>query len=164
MAFQIPSDLHPDCAPIAWLLATFRGSGHVDYPTMEKQAFGQELIFAHDGRPFFHYLSRSWILDDDGNEVRPAAIETGFMRPQPDNEVEFVLAHSTGFVEVWYGRVEGAKLELTTDAVVRTTSAKEYVAGHRLYGLVEGDLFWTFDMAAMGHPLQSHTWGRLQRV
>jgi THAP4-like, heme-binding beta-barrel domain len=164
MAFQIPSDLHPDCAPIAWLLGTFRGSGHVDYPTIEKQAFGQELIFAHDGRPFLHYLSRSWIVDDDGNEVRPAAIETGFIRPQPDNQVEFVLAHSTGFVEVWYGEVDGAKLELTTDAVVRTKSAKEYVAGHRLYGLVDGDLLWTFDMAAMGQPLQSHTWGRLKRV
>ncbi|HET7328881.1 MAG TPA: FABP family protein [Nocardioidaceae bacterium] len=163
MAFEIPADLHPDCAPIAWLLGTFRGSGHVDYPTIEKQSFGQEVIFAHDGRPFFHYLSRAWITDDEGNELRPGAIETGFIRPKPGNQVELVLAHATGFVEVWYGEVDGAKLELTTDAVVRTQTAKDYTGGHRLYGLVEGDLLWAFDMAAMGQPLQSHTWGRLKR-
>ena len=52
---------------------------------------------------------------------------------------------------------------LATDAVVRTSSAKEYVGGQRLYGLVEGDLLWTFDMAAVGQPLQPHIWARLQR-
>ena len=50
-----------------------------------------------------------------------------------------------------------------TDAVVRTESAKEYVAGKRLYGLVEGDLLYAYDMAAMGQELQPHTWARLQR-
>jgi hypothetical protein len=164
VAFEIPADLHPDCAAIAWLLGTFQGSGHVDYPTIEKQSFGQELIFAHDGRPFFHYLSRSWITDAEGNQVRPAAIETGFIRAKPENRFEFVLAHSSGIVEVWYGEVDGPKLEMTTDAVVRTETAKEYVAGHRLYGLVDGDLLWTFDMAAMGQPLQPHIWARLQRA
>jgi nitrobindin-like protein len=48
--------------------------------------------------------------------------------------------------------------------VVRSESAKEYVAGHRLYGLVEGDLLYAYDMAAMGQALQPHTWARLQRV
>ena len=37
--------------------------------------------------------------------------------------------------------------------VARTASAKEYCAGHRLYGLVEGELLWAFDMAAVGQPL-----------
>ena len=47
--------------------------------------------------------------------------------------------------------------------MVRTESAKEYVAGKRLYGYVEGDLLYAFDMAAMGQELQPHTWARLQR-
>ena len=56
------------------------------------------------------------------------------------------------------------KVELPTDAVVRTASAEEYSAGQRLYGNVEGDLLWTFDKAAAGQPLQSHMWARLRRV
>jgi hypothetical protein len=65
---------------------------------------------------------------------------------------------------VWYGHADGAKFELATDAVARTETAKDYSAGKRLYGLVDGDLLWTHDMAAMGQPLQSHIWARLQRV
>ena len=46
---------------------------------------------------------------------------------------------------------------------VRTGSAKEYSAGHRMYGLVEGDLLWAYDMAAMGQELQPHTHAQLVR-
>jgi hypothetical protein len=163
MPFELPDNLHPDCAPIAWLLGTWQGNGHGDYPTIEAFEFGQECIFAHDGRPFLHYLSRSWVVDGQGAKLREGAIETGFLRPRPDGRLEWLLVHNTGFAEVWYGAVEGAKIEITTDAVVRTESAKEVVAGHRLYGLVEGDLLWAYDMAAEGQELQPHLWGRLVR-
>jgi hypothetical protein len=164
MAFEIPTDLHPQCAPIAWLLGRWEGNGHGDYPTISKFSFRQEVLFAHDGRPFFHYFSRAFLTDQDGDTIQPSAIETGFLRAPPDRDLELVLTHATGFAEVWYGRVEGAKIELATDAVVRTETAKEYNAGKRLYGLVDGDLLWTHDMAAMGQPMQSHIWARLKRV
>ena len=41
--------------------------------------------------------------------------------------------------------------------VARTSTAKEYTGGKRLYGYVNGDLLYAFDMAAMGHELQPHT-------
>jgi hypothetical protein len=162
--FEIPQDLHPDCVPLAFLLGTWAGAGVGGYPTVADFRFGQELEFGHNGKPFLSYTSRSWLLDDEGNQVRPLATETGFWRPQPDNKVELVLAHPTGFVEIWLGDIDGAKIELRTDLVARTASAKEYTAGHRLYGLVEGDLLWAYDMAAMGQPLQSHLSARLKRV
>ncbi|MFN8193120.1 MAG: FABP family protein [Nocardioidaceae bacterium] len=164
MPFEIPDDLHPDCAPIAWLLGTWQGNGHGDYPTIEKFQFGQELIFTHDGRPFFHYLSRSWIVDEHGEKVRNAAIETGFIRARPERQLEMVLTHASGFAEVWYGQAEDARFELATDLVARTGSAKEVGAGRRLYGYVEGDLLYAYDMAAVGQELQPHLWARLQRV
>ena len=52
---------------------------------------------------------------------------------------------------------------MVTDAVARTATAKEYVAGKRLYGYVEGDLLYAYDMAAMGQELQPHTCAQLQR-
>lgn len=164
MTFRIPSDLHADVSPLAFLLGHWQGNGQGAYPTIESFSFGQEIAFTHDGRPFLHYFSRTWLVDADGNEVRPLALETGFFRPKPQGGLEVVLSHPTGFVEVYYGKVEGAKVEMSTDAVVRTATAKEYTAGQRLYGLVEGDLLWTFDMAAMAQPLQSHIWARLRRA
>jgi THAP4-like, heme-binding beta-barrel domain len=75
-----------------------------------------------------------------------------------------LLAHPTGFVEIYVGRVVGPRITLETDAVMRTASAKEYNAATRLYGLVEGDLLWAMDMAAVGVPLRSHASARLKRL
>jgi hypothetical protein len=62
------------------------------------------------------------------------------------------------------GEVTGTKIEMATDAVLRTATAKEVTAGRRLYGLVEGDLAYAYDMAAMGQPLQAHVSARLKRA
>ncbi len=159
---EVPDDLRP----LSWLIGRWVGVGTGQYPTIEDFRFGQEVVFSTDGRPFLSYLSRSWMLDDEGARVRPLATEAGFWRPRPDNEIEMTLAHPTGYAEVWLGSQEvtsiedavitGARAELRTDVVTRTPSAKEYSQGHRLYGLVEGRLLWTYDMAAMGQPLVNH--------
>lgn len=173
MAFQIPDDLHPQLIPLAWLLGNWHGNGNGDYPTIEAFSFEQDVIFAHDGRPFLHYFSRTWITDESGERLRPGALETGFIRPastpDPDAaaaplDLELVLAHPAGYAEVWYGRAEGPRITLTTDIVARTDTAKEYTAGQRMYGLVDGDLMYAFDMAAVGEPMQSHLWGQLRRA
>jgi hypothetical protein len=151
--------------PVSWLLGTWRGVGVGGYPSVPEFRFAQEVAFSElPGKPFLHHLSRSWLLDDDGNEVRPLAQETGYWRPEADGAIELLLAHPTGYVEVWVGTADGAKIELNTDAVVRTKTAKDYTAGHRLYGLVNGDLLWAYDMAAMGHPLQPHLSATLKRA
>jgi len=161
---ELAPDLPGELVPLAWLLGTWEGAGVVGYPTMESLNFGQELVFEHVGKPFLAYRSQTWLLDADGVRVRPLASESGYWRPRPEGELEVMLAHPTGFVEIWVGQLAGPKVELRTDVVARTGSAKEYTAGHRMYGLVEGELFWAFDMAAVGEPIQSHASGRLKRV
>lgn len=163
MAFELPDNLHPDCGPVAWLLGRWGGRGKGDYPTIEPFDYGQELVFQQDGRPFFHYFARAWILDEQGEKVREAAQETGFLRCRPGGEVELVLAHASGVSEVWYGQAADGKVELSTAGVSFTESAKEVTAGHRLYGNVEGRLLYAYDMAAVGQELQPHLWAQLER-
>jgi hypothetical protein len=116
------------------------------------------------GRTPVHALhGTATLVDEQGGKIRDAAQETGFLRAQEDGTAELLLSHNTGFLEMWHGKVDGAKLELTTDAVLRTRTAKEVTGGHRLYGLVEGDLWFAYDMAAMGQELQPHLWGKLVR-
>jgi hypothetical protein len=165
MPFEIPQDLDPALYPLSFLIGEWAGVGLGQYPTIEDFRFGQEASFSYTpGKTFLDYESKSWLIDEDGNKVRPLAREHGYWRPQEDNQLELVLAHPTGVVEIWVGQVDSGKIELNTDAVARTASAKEYSAGNRLYGLVKGDLYWTFDMAAMGHGMQNHLAAQLKRV
>ncbi|MDQ3905919.1 MAG: FABP family protein, partial [Actinomycetota bacterium] len=133
-------ELHPQCLMLLPLVGVWRGEGEVVYPTIEGPfRFGQQLVICHDGRPFLRYESRAWLLDGDGNVIRPAARETGFWRPQDDDTIELLAAHGTGILELYYGRPRNqTSWELATDAVVRSTSAKEVTAARRLYGIVEG--------------------------
>lgn len=165
MPFEIPENLHDNCKPFAWMIGTWAGNGHGKYPGIDDFEYGQELIFQQDGRPFIHYMSRAWIVDPEGNKVRDAAQETGFIRPQADLTLEFVMTHNLGFVEVWHGErhPDRPSFEMVTDAVARTATAKEYTGGKRMYGYVEGDLMYAYDMAAMGQELQPHLWARLRR-
>jgi hypothetical protein len=161
---ELTPDLPTELVPYAWLIGTWAGAGVGGYPTTAGFQFGQEVTFAHDGRPFLSYWSRTWKIDEQGQPIEPLAMESGFWRPQPDNQVEVTMAHPTGIVEIWVGSVQGAKVELTTDVVARTVTAKEYTAAQRLYGLVEGDLLWAMDMSAVGQPIQSHVSARLKRI
>jgi hypothetical protein len=157
--------LHIALTNLAWLVGTWWGFGVGGYPTIEGFRFEQEITFSHDGRPFLKYESRSWLIDDDGERIRPAASEVGWWRPGATaNEVEVLLAQHTGIVEVYVGEVAFHKIDLATDVVARTQTAKEVTALKRLYGKVEEDLAYAIDLAAEGQPLQAHLSARLQKV
>ncbi len=155
-----PTDLPETLEPLRFLVGTWRGEGVGGYPTIEDFGYGQELRFEFYGKPVLAYSSRSWALDDG----RPLARESGFWRPQPNNELEVLLAHPTGLVEVFLGTVAFTKIELATDVVARTPTAKEVSAERRLYGMVGEELMYAAEMAAVGQPMQPHLSARLARV
>ena len=166
MVFELDLTLPPALAPLAWLVGRWEGAGVVGYPTIESVNFGQEIVCSHDGRPFLEWHSRTWLLDEAGDKVRPMATELGFWRVLQDGEVELLLTHPTGIIEMYVGRREPSKpaIHLRTDGVLRSPAAKEYNAGARMYGLVDSQLAWVMDMAAVGQPLQSHVSAQLKRV
>ncbi len=162
-------DLHPSLLGLLPYVGLWRGRGVGGYPTIDDFHFAQEIRISHDGRPFLAWESRSWLIEEDGTPIRPAFREVGWVRPVMDgdratDEVEVLLSSPTGIMELHVGRVDGLKLELVSDAVVRTSTAKSVTAGHRLYGIVEGALLYAQEMAAVGYPLTSHLSARLIRV
>lgn len=149
------------------LVGVWRGTGEIVYPTIDGPFhFGQQITVAHDGRPFLSWEARSWLVGPDGEVVRPAAREVGWWRPQPDGTVELLLAHNSGIIELYYGSTRTqTSWELQTDALARTSSAKEVNGATRLYGIVDGgDLAYVEERAMVGQPLQPHSSARLQRV
>lgn len=174
MSFFIPDDLHPSLVPLAWLIGRWEGDGVLGYPGVDDGRFRQVVQFRHDGRDFLHYRSQLHLLDAAGDPAAPIDSETGYWRvsvpldphsaPQPPGvDVEVLLAHPTGVVEVYVGRATGARVDLVTDVVARTRTADEYSAARRVYGNVEGRLMWALDVAAGGNPLSSYASAALSR-
>ncbi|HEX8629477.1 MAG TPA: FABP family protein [Catenuloplanes sp.] len=162
-------DLHPALLGLLPFVGLWRGRGRGGYPTIDDFDYAQEIRISHDGRPFLHYESRAWLLDADSGPLRPSGREIGWWRPvlagdRPTDEVEALMMSPTGIMELYLGTATGTRLELATDAVIRTATAKEVTAGHRLFGIVEGALLYAQEMAAVGNPLSPHLSARLIRV
>ncbi|MGN8026519.1 FABP family protein [Microbacterium sp. 22242] len=84
--------------------------------------------------------------------------------PEGGFPIEVSLAHSDGMLELYLGRIDGPRIDIATDAVVRAAGAKNYGAATRMYGLVDGHLLWAWDIAALGTELRSHASARLAKV
>ncbi|TFV80906.1 FABP family protein [Microbacterium sp. dk485] len=118
-------------------------------------------------------LSRPAAEGDAGPGLLPA-LTTGPARTVDDVErlrneaggfdIEVSLVHADGISELYLGQVRGPRIDIATDAVVRTAGAKVYTAATRMYGLVEGHLLWAWDIAALGSELASHASARLARA
>ncbi|HWL60434.1 MAG TPA: FABP family protein [Microbacteriaceae bacterium] len=79
-------------------------------------------------------------------------------------DIEVAIVHPTGVSELYLGHVQGPRIDLASDAVVRSSTAKDYTAATRLYGLVDSHLLWAWDMAALGQSLRTHASARLERI
>lgn len=175
MTFALPSDLAPEVYPLAWLVGTWAGHGVIDYPDIPTSDFRQEISFTHDGGPYLSYTSTITLIGMDGEVGHVWSVESGFWRVAPStpdgvelkefqHPLEVVMADAAGLVSVYVGAVGNGRVDLATDLMARTESAAEVNGATRLYGNVNGELMWAWDLAAFGHELQSYASARLARV
>lgn len=135
-------------------------------------------VDALDRRPLFSEigywrLSRRLGAADPGPGMLPGIGEPVFTTAESVEtlrndaggfDIEVSILQPGGVSELYLGTVTGPRIDLGTDAVVRTSTAKEYAAATRLYGLVDNHLLWAWDIAALGQDLRTHASGRLAKV
>lgn len=154
------AELHPVCAPLAFLLGTWRGTGTGMYPTIEEFSYAEEASFAHVGKPFVAYVQKT----KDADTGLPLHAEAGYLRPQGDGRVELVLVQPSGITELLEGTVEGCDVKLASTAVLGTASAKPVTATERRLWLDGEVLRSSVAMAAMGRELQHHVVSEMYRL
>lgn len=158
-----------------------------------EQEFNQSVEFSFDNQSVLGYVSKSSLMDgtplpaevgfwrlakppeqsDPGPGLLlgagPKVITTHEQLETLRNkdggfDIEASILHPSGISELYVGQVKSARVDLATDAVLRSQSSKEYRAATRMFGLVEGALLWVWDIAALGNPMASHASARLERV
>ncbi|MEN0023506.1 MAG: FABP family protein [Microbacterium sp.] len=140
--------------------ATFTGDDHaVSVPLIAESGFwrlSRPATDADAGPGLLPPLGDAAVRDVDDVEALRAA-SGGF-------PLEVSIAHADGMLELYLGEINGPRIDIGTDAVVRAAGAKDYAGASRMYGLVDGHLLWAWDIAALGTPLRSHASARLARV
>jgi hypothetical protein len=134
--------------------------------------FGQQIVVSHDGGDYLNWEARSWRLNAEGEYEAPGLRETGYWRfvddrddPSESQAIELLLAHSAGYVELFYGSpLNQSSWELVTDALARSKSGMLVGGAKRLYGIVEGgDLAYVEERVDADGGLVPHLSARLSR-
>ncbi|MCL3859538.1 FABP family protein [Actinotalea sp. K2] len=183
--FTLPDGLAPEIYPLAWLVGRWSGEGVVEHPEVPRTRMISEVLVSHDGGPYLTWESTLRLVpepsdgaggDDDGVADPVGQVwsrESGFWRvpadrpqdvPADKHPVELLLTDPAGHLALYAGVVGNGRIDLVSDLIARTPDAVEVSAATRLYGLVDGDLLWTWDLAAFGLPLQSYASAQLERV
>ncbi len=167
---RLGADLNHGMLALLPLVGVWRGEGEGNDPVSGDYRFGQQIVVSHDGGNYLNWESRSWVLDAEGNYERPDLRETGFWRVNGESTtdeevVELLLCHSTGVVELFYGRaLTQSSWELATDVVIRSQSGAVVGGAKRLYGIVEGgDLAYVEERIDADGALEPRLSARLVR-
>ncbi|AWB82586.1 FABP family protein [Corynebacterium yudongzhengii] len=148
------------------LVGVWRGEGQA-IENGEEFAFGQQIIFAHDGEDYLTYESRLWRLDENGQSTGPDQRETGFWRISARDEIEVITCLSTGAVEIMYGKPynERAWEISSASTMVTEQGPKNLGPGKRLFGLMpNNNLGWVDERADDTGELSPHLSAQLKRI
>jgi hypothetical protein len=156
---EIPAELDPALIPLAFLIGRWEGEGLAEYPSMTPVPYRERLLVdVVPDKPVLRMVSQTWSVQTGAS----VAWESGFWRPGENvTDVELLVAHASGFVEVLYGTVRGLSVELGTDAILATPTGLAPGAGTRTYGRVGPDLAYAFFVATDVTPMTGHAGARL---
>ena len=159
-------DLHPGLLALLPLVGVWEGEGEADTADRGEHRFGQQIVVSHDGETYLSWSSRAWTFDTGGAVDDAAYRESGFWRISADDQLEFLVAHASGVIEMYYGApINQAAWEMATDVVLASPTGPERGGAKRIYGIVEGgDLGWVEERVHPEKGLVPHMSARLRRV
>lgn len=163
-------NLHDGLLALLPLVGVWRGTGRANsVGGSDDYAFGQQIVFAHDGENYISYSSRIWRLDEAGEATGQDLRESGFLRISEKDDIELLTVHSNGVAEIMYGRPRNERAwELESASTLASeTGPHSFGPGKRLYGLMpNNNLGWVDERVENGGNGERTPWmsAELSRV
>jgi hypothetical protein len=149
------------------LLGFWKGIGTGKFPTIDPFTFSEETLFTENaGEMIVHFEQKSWLLDENGEVVKPLHWESGFFMPNEDGKIEILNAQNSRRVEVLSGTsfFENGKWFLNTKSVLHGYDARMVETG-RNFEVFEGTMRYELQMATSKvAQLQTHLEATLKRI
>jgi hypothetical protein len=145
---------------LAFLIGTWRGSGHEQYPTVDDADYEEELRFTNAGEAFVTYVQRAWAAFD-GTTLHA---ESGFWRLAESGTLEVCLGHPLGVVEVSEGTVNGTSIVLRSRTIARAATGEPVAGVERRYEIDGDTMRYEIAMALDHVPLTHHLSATLRRA
>lgn len=190
MSFSLPDGLAPELYPLSWLIGTWHGFGMIAYENITERSVVNEITIETDGGPYLKVTTTFWNADPElsgpihpemtGAEGYAALVkdvqwstETSYWRPVDTQaresgpavvQLEIVTSDPDGHATLWVGEADGPRITVASDALISSPTAQNISSATRVYGLVQSDLLWAWDMAAFDQPLGTYAWARLGRT
>ncbi len=146
-------------AALRWLGGLWRGTGVAAAPSGDVDV-EVELDFVPGPGGSLEYHGTA--TPTAGGE--PVRAENGWWRVTVDGALEVLLTSSAGVCAIYLGATAPGRIDIGTDAVLRTETGEPVTAGQRIYGVVDSRLLFAVDEAVGEAPLRSRLSGRLERV
>ncbi|WP_026459522.1 FABP family protein [Schaalia vaccimaxillae] len=189
----IPADLPPALAPVAWMLGTWKGWGmlagqgeEADTAVVEEirseicgdqmrltttvytgiPAPGAEIDPTWDSAEGLSQIGRGELISEETLYVSVLP-GSGHLPPPGEYEPrEFTATGATtdGLGVLWAGVGVGPRVQMVSDAVARSASARNITHLGRMFGLVAGELMWTQEKTLEGQEAEVEISGRLMRT
>ena len=163
-----------------------------DSPAVEV-GFTQQAEFTHDGQDTVTYISKVTLDDgtvmpgevgfwrlartahdsDAGPGLLPGKgpreIQTREDLEKLRNgeggfDIRVSTLHPNGVAELYAGKIKGARVDLASAAGTAFEGTKTYRHSTRLYGLVNHNLMWAWDVATRSAQTESHASAELRKV
>lgn len=121
----------------------------------------------------FWSLARPRAEADVGPGLSPAEVMPAYKSASEVQElaeedgafgVTATITHPGSITEQYHGKVRGPQLQLVTDAVMRGVHAAEYSGATRMFGLVNNQLFWRWDLEDSSGESSPHASAILDRT
>lgn len=121
----------------------------------------------------FWALSRPRAEADVGPGLSPADVVPAYKSASEVQElsegdgsfgITATISHPGSITEQYHGKIRGPQLQLVTDAVMRGVHAEEYTGATRMFGLVNHQLFWRWDVEDASGEMTPHASAILDRV